>query len=115
VEKAVLAILQTQQMLTTNNVKTILILIALTTFLQISLVLIAIATDTSQVTKTLVDITAKRTQSPHTIATVVMEHNNTLWLLKAPTFLSTESTEPVEASASAQALVGTKKLNKFNS
>jgi len=31
------------------------------------------------------------------------------------TFLSTELTEQAEASALAQALVGTKKLNKINS
>jgi len=103
VEKVARAILQTLQKLSTNNVKTILILIVSITFSQISLV--QIATDTSQVTKTLVDTIAKLTQFLHTVM-VDTEHNNTLLLHKVLTFLSTELTEQVEAltSASLEAL-----------
>ena len=85
-----------------------MIRLAITNFSQLSTVLIA--TDTSRVTKTMVDITAKLTQSLLTMDTVTMEHNNMLWLHKVLIFLSTELTEQAEASALAQELIGTTKF-----
>ena len=61
--------------------------------------------DISLVTKILVDITAKHIQFLPTV-TVATERNNLQLLLKVLSFLSTESMEQVEASASALTSVG---------